>query len=298
MSDFGSNAKGKHIVVTGSNVGLGFETARLLVKYGAIVTIACRSNGNETVAKIKEEFPSAVVSYLQLDLGSLTSVRAFAQAYKATGNPLHILINNAGVMACPLTFTSDGLETQFGVNHIGHFLLTTELLDVIKRSGTAESPSRIVTLSSVGHVWFAWKEGGIRLDDLQGTDNYETWERYGSSKLANLLFANELQRRFTADGDHVISVSVHPGGITGTELTRHMDPAVLAGMVAQMTIPFKTVQQGVSTTLITALSPSVVPGAYYSDCQVETKEKSVFASDLDLQTRLWAKSEEIVREKK
>eukprot|EP01034_Spumella_vulgaris_P033952 gene33952-41874_t len=187
---------------------------------------------------------------------------------------------------------------HFGVNHIGHFLLTTELLDVIKRSGTAENPSRIITLSSLGHFLVAWKEGGIRLDDLQGAEHYDPFERYGSSKLANILFANELQRRFTLAGDHVISVSVHPGGITTTELTRHMDPAVVAGMAAQMEGTLKTIPQGVSTTLITALSPSVVPGAYYSDCQVETKEKSAFADDLDLQTRLWAKSEEIVRSKK
>ncbi len=172
MTNFGANAKGKHAVVTGSNVGLGFETARLLAKYGAIVTIACRSetNGHETVKKIKNEFPSADVSFLQLDLGSFASVRTFAQAYRASDKPLHLLINNAGVMACPLSFTSDGLETHFGVNHIGHFLLTTELLDVIKRSGTAESPARIVTLSSIGHFLFAWKEGGIRLDDLKGSE--------------------------------------------------------------------------------------------------------------------------------
>eukprot|EP01034_Spumella_vulgaris_P033856 gene33856-41765_t len=286
MSDFGSNAKEKHIVVTGSNVGLGFETARLLVKYGAIVTIACRSNGNETVEKIKSEFPSAVVSHLQLDLGSLSSVRAFAQAYKANGNPLHILINNAGVMATPLTYTSDGLETQFGVNHIGHFLLTTELLDVIKRSGTAEIPARIINLSSRGNR-NAWAEGGIRLDDLQGVNHYDIWERYGASKLANILFAKELQRRFEANGDHVIAVSVHPGGIL-TELARHLEPIVLEGLIAN--IAMKTVQQGVATTLITALNPSVVPGEYYADCQVETKEKSVWTDSLDLQTRLWAKN--------
>eukprot|EP01034_Spumella_vulgaris_P024052 gene24052-30350_t len=165
---------------------------------------------------------------------------------------------------------------QFGVNHIGHFLLTTELLDVIKRSGTVESPARIVSLSSVG------------------TLHYETWERYGSSKLANILFVNELQRRFTANGGHVIAVSVHPGGIQETNLSRHMDPVVLAGLRSGGTYKYKTIQEGVSTTLFAALSPTVVPGAYYSDCQVETEKKSAWAEDLDLQTRLWAKSEEIV----
>ncbi len=171
MADFGTFAKDKHIIVTGANVGLGFETSRLLAKDGAIVTIACRSvaDGTNTVKKIKDEFPDSRVSFLHpLDLGSFASVRAFASAYKAAGNPLHVLINNAGVMACPKTLTSDGLEMQFGVNHIGHYLLTKELLDVLKSSGTAASPSRVINLSSRGHFMFAPQDVGIRFDDLQG----------------------------------------------------------------------------------------------------------------------------------
>ncbi len=171
LTNFGSNAQGKHAIVTGSNVGLGLQTAKYLAQHGAKVTIACRNvvAGNEAVADIKSEFPDAAVSFLQLDLGSLSSVRAFTQAYKASGNPIHLLINNAGIMACPLSYTSDGLETQFGVNHIGHFLLTTELLDVIKRSGSAESPSRIINVSSGAQGMFAFKEGGIeKVEDLTG----------------------------------------------------------------------------------------------------------------------------------
>lgn len=169
MKDFGISADGKYAVVTGSNSGLGFETARSLAKYGAIVIIACRSkkNGDEAVAKIKGEIAGAQVSFLQLDLASLTSVRAFTREYKASRKPLHFLVNNAGVMACPKAFTSDGLEMQFGVNHIGHFLLTIELLDLLQSSGTESDPSRVVTLSSYAPFLFA-PSVGIRIDDLKG----------------------------------------------------------------------------------------------------------------------------------
>ena len=150
ISDFGHVASNKYVIVTGANTGLGFETARQLVGQRAKVVIACRSesSGNEAVANIKKEFPSGDVTFLPLDLASIASIRAFASAYKNTGKPLDILINNAGVAWWPLSYTSDGLEMHFGVNHIGHFLLTTELLDVLKRSGTATSPARVIKLSS------------------------------------------------------------------------------------------------------------------------------------------------------
>lgn len=169
MTDFGANANGKYVIVTGSNCGLGFETARSLAKHGAIVTIACRSkgSGDEAVSRIKAENSNAQVSHLSLDLASFASVRAFSAAYKESGQPLNYLINNAGVMACDKMYSSDGLEMQFGVNHVGHFLLTTELLDVLKRSGSAESPSRVVTLSSYASYLFA-PYVGIRFDDLKG----------------------------------------------------------------------------------------------------------------------------------
>ena len=171
MQDFGVYADGKHVIVTGSNSGLGFETARSLAKSGAIVTIACRSeqNGLEAVAKIKTEVVGAQVSFLPLDLASLSSVRTFAMEYKSLGKPLHFLVNNAGVMACPKTSTADGLEMQFGVNHIGHFLLTNELLDLLKSSGTVSNPSRVVTLSSYAPFVFA-PSVGIRMDDLRGSN--------------------------------------------------------------------------------------------------------------------------------
>ncbi len=170
MEAFGQHAKDKHAIVTGSNCGLGFETAISLAKAGAVVTIACRSkkNGDEAVEKIMKEFPSAKVTFLQLDLGSFDSIRNFVREYKASGKLIHLLINNAGIMACPKALTKEGLESQFGVNHIGHFILTTELLDVIKASGTPQCPARIVNLSSLANWFFAPQNIGIRFDDING----------------------------------------------------------------------------------------------------------------------------------
>lgn len=169
MKDLGQRARGKHVVVTGGNCGLGLETARCLAKSGAKVTIACRSKklGDEAIAEIKKEVPAADLSLILIDLGNFESIRNFATKYRATGKPLDLLINNAGVMSMPKTLTSDGLEMQFGVNHIGHFILTTELLDVIKRSGTPTEPARIVNLSSLAN-WLMSPKCGIRFDDLNG----------------------------------------------------------------------------------------------------------------------------------
>ena len=169
MNDFGSKATGKYVIVTGANCGLGFETARSLAKHGAFVTIACRSkeSGDDAVNKIQAETIDAHVSFAPLDLGSISSINAFTAAYKSSGKPLHFLINNAGVAACPKALTSDGLEMQFGVNHIGHYALTIDLLDILKTSGTAKDPSRVVTLSSYAAFLFA-PPMGIRFNDLQG----------------------------------------------------------------------------------------------------------------------------------
>lgn len=247
VAKYGDRAIGKHVVVTGfflclfpypvflfiflksfsgGNGGLGFETARVLALKGAIVTIGCRSekNGTEAVAKILKDIPDAKISFLLLDLGSFSSIRKFASDYKASGKPLNILINNAGVMACPKTLTSEGLEMQFGTNHIGHFLLTNELLDLIKSSGTTAEPARIINLSSIGQYYFS-PPMGIRLDDLKAEQSYDQWERYGSSKLANILFTKQLHRLMSEASAPVISVSVHPGVINETNLGRHLDLA-------------------------------------------------------------------------
>lgn len=209
-----------------------------MAQQGAIVTVACRSekNGNDTVAKIKDEFPDANVTFLQLDLGNFASIRSFASAYKSTGNPINLMINNAGVMACPRALTSDGLEMQLGVNHIGHFLLTTELMDEIRRGGTMDHPSRIINLSSLANYFFA-PSTGLTLDDLNGEKHYDQWDRYGQSKLANILFTKELNRRFSQEYDgkpQVISVSVHPGVIGETNLAQHVDLSSMLNITGKL----------------------------------------------------------------
>ena len=207
----------------------------MLASKGSNVVIACRSlkNGQEAVTKLLAENSEAKVSAMQLDLGSFSSIRQFASDYKASGKPLHLLINNAGVMACPRTLTSEGLEMQFGTNHVGHFLLTMLLLDVIKASGTAAVPARIVNLSSAGQYYFA-PAVGIQLDDLNGEQTYDAWERYGSSKLANILFTKQLHTLLSQENAPVVAVSVHPGVISETNLTRHMDLASILRIIGRI----------------------------------------------------------------
>eukprot|EP01038_Epipyxis_sp_PR26KG_P010105 gene10105-13581_t len=296
--DLGKNALDKHVIITGSNTGLGFETARVLASCGAIVTVACRSkeNGNIAVQKIVQEFPNAKVQFMQLDLGSFVSIRNFVEEYKITRNPIHILINNAGVMACPRSLTTDGLEVQFGVNHIGHYLLTTKLLDVIKTSGTVDSPSRIISLSSFGN-WFFSPDCGIRLDDLSGEKDYQIWERYGSSKLANILFTKHLQELMTEEKSPVVAVSLHPGVIAETELMRHSNFSYymsIAGALVRkgtmtrfMSAYQKNIKEGAATSLFCALSPSIEPGAHYADCNIDTLYVHPKGYDKELAKNLW-----------
>ncbi len=232
----------------------------MLALKGCTVVIACRNlkNGQDAVATLLKENPEANVSAMQLDLGSFSSIRQFAGDYKASGKPLHLLINNAGVMACPRTLTSEGLEMQFGTNHVGHFLLTTLLLDVLKTSGTAAVPARIINLSSIGQFYFS-PTMGMRLDDLNGEQSYDAWERYGSSKLANILFTKQLHTLLSQENAPVVAVSVHPGVISETNLARHMDlastlnilgkiaPRGLGTMYSFMVADSKTIKQGKSS---------------------------------------------------
>jgi NAD(P)-dependent dehydrogenase (short-subunit alcohol dehydrogenase family) len=304
--EFGSHAAGKYVLITGGNCGLGLETTRVLAKYGAKVTITSRSlqAGEEAINKIKEESPEADLTLMQVDLGSMESVRDLARAYKATGKPLHILVNNAGVMACPKATTKDGLETQVGVNHIGHFLLTLELLDVLKSSGSTGSPARVVNLSSLAQFLFAPSEG-IPLDDFFGDKYYHRWTQYGISKLCNVHFANELNRRMAEESQPVIAISLHPGGILETNLKRHLDftgvTAILGLLLTNPTSgyygliePNKNIKQGTSTTLLCCLDPDIVPGGYYSHCKIEDKLIHPKAKDVELGKKLWELSLKII----
>lgn len=308
MNEFGTNAQGKYVIITGANCGLGLETARALAEHGAVVTIACRNPqlGAEAVSTIKARHPQAKVSCIPLDLSSLASIKQFVDQYKATKQPLHLLINNAGIMACPKSYTKDGFETQFGVNHLGHFYLTNQLIENLKQSGTIEQPSRVINLASVGHYLFALPEG-IQFNDLHGNQSYDIWERYGMSKLANILFSNELNRRMKDETNGcVISIALHPGMITSTNLKRHESGFTFYASIVQplwrsgasplaMCYGYKTIEQGSATTLFCALSPDVIPGEYYVDCQVEKKYIHKRIKDLDLMRRLWDVSVELTK---
>lgn len=302
----------KTIIVTGANTGLGFETARCLASRGATVVLACRNSklGEAAVDKIKSAIPNASVSFIPLDLGSLKSVKDFAHLFQEKFKRLDVLINNAAVMACPKSVTLDGIETQFGVNHLGHFYLVQLLLPTLIKSGAPSSPARVVNVSSMGQYLFGPEEG-VRFDDINGDEYYNSWERYGQSKLCNVLFSKELNNRFKSK--NVISVSLHPGVITGTELYRHiftltniknvskdgllgawsiLSPQKLACLSSQRS---KTIPEGVSTTLVAALDPDIVPGGYYYDCKLSQGEGLHPAvHEVELAIKLWEFSESII----
>ena len=195
---------GRTAVVTGANSGLGLVTARELARAGASVVLACRNleKGERALAELRDAVPGAQARLAELDLADLASVRAFAQRLAGEQDSLDLLINNAGVMAPPRRTTADGFESQFGTNHLGHFALTGLLLDLL---GAGSAP-RVVTLSSSAH-----RMGWLKFDDLQREHHYNNWLAYGQSKLANLMFCFELQRRATAAGSPLRSLAAHPG---------------------------------------------------------------------------------------
>lgn len=259
-SDFAvPDQTGRLAVVTGANSGIGFHAASRLAQAGAQVVLACRNpdKAADAVARLEALAPDAAVEVVSLDLSSLASVRGAAQAIRERHDHIDLLINNAGVMAIPRSETADGFETQIGTNHLGHFAFTGLLLDLVR----AAPEGRVVTVSSGAH-----KTGRINFDDLQGRNGYRKWGAYGQSKLANLLFAYELQRRLTAAGAETISVAAHPGwaatnlqtsgrGITG-------GPGLLLNNLANHLIA-QSDEMGALPTLYAATSPDVEPGGYY-----------------------------------
>jgi len=301
---FASECAGKTVLITGSNSGLGFEATRVLALHGAKVILACRNRklGEAALAKLKESQSNADVHFLQLDLGDLKSVKKSVEEFNSRFDRLHILINNAGVMACPKSVTADGVETQFGVNHLGHFYLTKLLLPILTKTGTQDHPSRVVNLSSMAQFLFAPKEG-IKFDDLNGDKHYHDWERYGQSKLANVLFSNELNER--CRDKNVISIALHPGLIMSTNLMRYSTFGAIMRFVGTalrtkggLSMTFKerqkSIPEGTSTTLVVALDPNVKPGGYYVDCQETAGAKlHCKACDKDLAEKLWEVSDDI-----
>ncbi|MDQ0830837.1 NAD(P)-dependent dehydrogenase (short-subunit alcohol dehydrogenase family) [Streptomyces achromogenes] len=197
---------GRTAVVTGANSGLGYVTARELARRGARVVLACRSEarGRDAIERLRAEVPGADVELRSLDLGDLTSVRAFAVSLPY--ERLDLLVNNAGVMAMPYGVTADGFETQFGVNHLGHFALTGLLLPTLLAAGDRTPGPRVVTVSSMAHLL-----GTVDLRDLNSERRYRRWVAYGRSKTANLLFTHELARRLAATGADLVAAAAHPG---------------------------------------------------------------------------------------
>src|SRR6476620_5745937 len=244
---------GRTAVITGANTGLGYETASALAAKGAHVVLAVRNleKGKVAADLIARATPGASVAIQELDLTSLDSIRTAADELRTAHESIDLWINNAGVMMTPKSTTKDGFELQFGTNHLGHFALTNLLLDRVQ----AAPGSRIVTVSSVGHRFAR----GIRFDDLQWERDYNRIRAYGQSKLANLLFTYELQRRL--QGTDTIAVAAHPGG-SNTELTRNL-PRFVAVAMPLFEPLFQGPDMGALPTLRAATDPGVLGGQYY-----------------------------------
>jgi NAD(P)-dependent dehydrogenase (short-subunit alcohol dehydrogenase family) len=281
---------GRTAVVTGANTGLGFHTAAALAAHGAHVVLAVRSldKGKEAVEKITAASPGAAVTLQELDLASLDSVRAAADQLRSKHDGIDLLINNAGVYA-PKSITKDGFELHFGTNHLGHFALTGLLLDrLLPAPG-----SRVVTVSSVAHRVGA----AIHFDDLQWERSYSRAGAYGQSKLANLLFTYELQRRLVPRGT-TIAAAAHPGG-SDTELMRNM-PAPLRVATAAVAPLFQGADMGALPTLRAATDPGVLGGQCFGPDGLgglrgypKVVASSDQSHDATLQRRLWKVSEEL-----
>jgi NAD(P)-dependent dehydrogenase (short-subunit alcohol dehydrogenase family) len=297
----GVNLTGKRILVTGVSAGLGVETARSLMARGANVVGVVRDL--DKAKRVTKDIKAAAgnrgsFELIELDLASLASIRAGADKLVKGGTPLDAIIANAGVMACPQGKTADGFETQFGTNHLGHFVLVNRLVPLLK------SPARVINLSSSGHRF-----ADVDLDDPNfERTTYHPFVAYGRSKTANILFSEALDRRLKRR--NIRAAAVHPGGIQ-TELGRHMTPEMIAQIIpqggSQPAFVWKSIPQGAATSVWSAVvAPAEqVGGRYCEDCHVAelTNDPNVrrgvraYALDPKRADALWAKSEEMVGEK-
>jgi NAD(P)-dependent dehydrogenase (short-subunit alcohol dehydrogenase family) len=303
----GVNLRGKRVLVTGVSAGLGVETARALVAHGADVVGAARdlTKAKAATAGVQAAAKRAGgLELVELDLASLDSVRVCANALVDNGKPFDLVIANAGVMACPYGKTADGFETQFGTNHLGHFVLVNRIASLMKRG------SRLVNLSSAGHRY-----SDVDLDDpnFERTP-YDPWAAYGRSKTANILFAVEFDRRHKGNG--IRATAVHPGGIQ-TELSRHIGEEGINQLVERINaatraagepdFKFKTIPQGAATSVWAGAVAAAdeVGGRYCEDCHVAaiepdaTKRAGVkpYALNPETAKTLWTKSEEMAGER-
>ena len=308
----GINLKGKRIVVTGVSAGIGIETARTLAAHGAHVIGAARDlkKAEAATAHVRKdaEANGGSLELIELDLGSLKSVRAAADKLVAKGEPLDIIIANAGVMATPFGHTADGFETQFGTNHLGHFVFVNRIAPLLRDGG------RLVNVSSAGHRF-----SNVDLDD-PGFERtaYDPYAAYGRSKTANILFAVEFDKRHRTHG--IRAAALHPG-IIKTELARYTDPAAIEKRIQQINenlkaegkgpLQWKTLEQGAATSVWTAVVAGAdeVGGKYCEDCHVAKPMRDnidniaaasegvrAYALDPANAAALWKRSEELVGE--
>ncbi|MBT2640574.1 SDR family oxidoreductase [Bacillus sp. ISL-45] len=286
------NLSGMTVIITGANSGIGYEAAKKLSEKGAQVILAVRNaeKGKLAIDSIRKENQEASVEIMSLDLADLASVSNFSAAYTKKYRSLDILVNNAGVMIPPYGKTKDGFELQFGSNHLGHFALTGLLLPLLKKT----SGSRVVTLSSIAH-----RGASINFDNLDGSNGYKAMKFYGQSKLANLLFARELDNRFKQNGIETISVACHPG-ISNTNLFnlgKGETPKYLKGLMKLFSQP---AAMGALPTIYAAVDDSLTGGEYIGPDgkgnrkgfpAIEIPAQGVF--NKEIMTKLWVVSEEL-----
>jgi NAD(P)-dependent dehydrogenase (short-subunit alcohol dehydrogenase family) len=302
----GINLSGKRVLITGVSAGLGVETARALAAHGAQVVGAARdlSKAQAATEQVRAQAANGgSLDLVQLDLASLDSVRRCADGLLAAGKPFDLMIANAGVMACPKSTTADGFETQFGTNHLGHFVLVNRLASLLKGG------SRLVNLSSAGH---RYADVDLADPNFEHTP-YEEFLAYGRSKTANVLFAVEFDRRHKARD--VRATAVHPGGIR-TELSRHLTPEALKKLIAEINagqpegaapFSYKSIPQGAATSVWAACvaDAGAIGARYCEDCHVAEVVSTpglrggvrAYALDPQRAQALWRKSEEMVGER-
>ena len=288
--------QGKIALITGANSGIGFEAAKALAEKGAHVIMACRNpqKANEAMDTLRREVPNADITFLQMDLASQSSIKAAVETFKEDHTQLDLLINNAGVMWLPKSDTEDGYEMQFGTNHLGHFTLTGLLLDML----TNTPDSRIVTVSSLGHY-----TGKIHFDDIKLDKRYGKHKSYAQAKLANLMFAYELDRKLKAAGKNTRSIAVHPGGSSTNLATPGFEKgASLFTGVAKVFFPYVTqnAQSGALPTLFGATAAEANGGDYIGPSKLfevigapKKVSSSRYSKRKDVAEQLWKLSEEL-----
>jgi len=295
---------GRRFLITGANSGIGFAAALKLARKDAELILACRDaqKGEAALARLREEAPGVRAEVARLDLASLASVREFAARELDRNRPLHVLINNAGVMAVPRrTLTEDGFEMQFGTNVLGHFALTGLLWPAIQRAeaSSADAP-RVVTIASIAH-----KRTHLQLDDLQSERSYSPMRAYQQSKLGNLMLALEMSRRLSAKGSRIRSVAAHPG-VAETALFRTDERSALAGMLRRtighaIGLFLNDEAEGALPTLFAATAPEAENGGYYGPQQLGEMRGEVVgpakiakhARDEALAAKLWQRCSEL-----